>query len=129
MPDFTYDVLNLTGQVRLLAGDTDVSSISRTGGDRTRSDTEIGALLSLEGQDVRLAAAQLLEGKAAEFASLASLTVQGGIRQDYRVRSSRLLEAAKLLRSQGGAPVLFNAPLGADTLTIADALEEGSPWQ
>ncbi len=128
MPDFTYDVSNLTGQVRLLSGDTDSTGLSRAGGDRTRTDTEIGALLTLEGRDVRLAAAQLLEGKAAEYASIASLTVQGGIRQDYRVRSTRLLEAAQLLRTQSGAPVVFNAALNANVLANNSNFEEGSPW-
>ncbi|MEP6756651.1 MAG: hypothetical protein ABJA67_14190 [Chthonomonadales bacterium] len=113
---YSYDLSTLIGQVRLLAGETDQAALTMTGGDRTRTDTEIDALLTLQGRDVRLAAATLLEGKAAEFAQAATNITQGGVRQDFRVRSQRLLEAAALLRDAAGAPVVFSPAADAGVL-------------
>ena len=96
---FSYDVSNAIGQVRLYAGDTDASGLNRVGGDRTRTDDEIALLLAQQDNNPRIAAAALLESKAAEFASLASDITQGGLRQDFRQRSQRLFEAAIALRA------------------------------
>jgi hypothetical protein len=52
------------------------------------------------------AAAGLLESRAAEFASEAGLTRQGGLTIDLRQRSMRLLQAARALRAQCDGPVL-----------------------
>lgn len=99
---FTYDVGTAVGQVRLYAGDTDASGLNRTGGDRTRTDSEIEFLLIQNGSNVRAAAAELLEGRAAEYAQQAMVTEQGTLRQDLRVRSRRCLDVANALwvRSQ-----------------------------
>lgn len=113
---YSYDLSTLIGQVRLLAGETDEAGLTRTGGDRTRTDSEINALLNLHSSDIRLAAAVLLEGKAAEFAQVATNITQGGLRQDFRVRSQRLLEAAALLRGSSGAPLVFNPAENAGAL-------------
>lgn len=107
---FTYDVNTAVGQVRLFAGDTDPDGLNRTGGDRTRTDDEISALLSLNGGSARMAAAQLMEIKAAEFAALATNIQQGSLRQDLRMRSQRLLEAAAALRADSGEPNGWNPP-------------------
>ncbi len=104
---FTYDLATPVGRVRLYAGDTDPTGLDRPGGDRTRTDAEIAALLAANGDDPRLAAAALLEGKAAEFASAATHITQGGLGQDFRARTACLLEAAAALRASRGA-VLFN---------------------
>ena len=113
---YSYDLNTAIGQVRLLAGETDSGGLTRTGGDKTRTDTEINTLLLLHSTDIRLAAAVLLEGKAAEFAQVASDISQGGVRQDYRVRSQRLLEAAAMLRESAGAPLVFSPAANAGVL-------------
>jgi hypothetical protein len=110
MIEFSYDPSTAVGLVRLYAGDTDAGGLSRVGGERTRTDAEVTALLGQSDDDPQLAAARLLEGKAAEFASSAIEIVQGDLRQDYRERSSRLLEAAAALRSSVSAPVGWNPP-------------------
>lgn len=58
---FTYDPLTPLGQVRLLSFDSDDSNAIFT-------DAEITALLGLNGQDVRLAAAQAVDILAANEA-------------------------------------------------------------
>lgn len=119
---FTYDVGTFIGQVRLHAGETDADGLNRTGGDRTRTDDEIQFLLTQNDNDPRLAAATLLESKAAEFASLATDISQGGLRQDYRSRSLRLSEAATALRATAasGATPLFNEPTRDAPFTAGD---------
>jgi hypothetical protein len=122
MPAFTYDVSTNIGQVRLYSGDTDADGLNRTGGDRTRSDAEIQALLDDHDENPRLAAAALLESKAAEFASLATDVTQGGLRQDFRTRSMRLIEAAAALRAgmSSAAMPLFNDPVRPSPFTVGD---------
>lgn len=119
---FTYDVGTLIGQARLHAGETDAEGLNRTGGDRTRTDDEIRFLLTQNDNDPRLAAAALLESKAAEFASLATDVSQGGLRQDYRSRSLRLSEAATALWSaaQTTAAPLFSEPTRDAPFTAGD---------
>jgi hypothetical protein len=119
---FTYDVGTLIGQARLHAGDSDPDGLNRTGGDRTRTDDEIQVLLTANEDDPRLAAAALLEAKAAEFASLATDITQGGIRQDFRSRSLRLAEAASALRAAArlAAAPLFNEPARDAPFTAGD---------
>ena len=119
---FTYDVTTTIGQVRLYAGDTDPDGLNRLGGDRTRTDSEIQSLLDQQDSDPRLAAAALLESRAAEFASLATDISQAGLRQDFRSRSLRLLEAAGALRaamSQSAQP-LFSGPSRSAPFTAGD---------
>lgn len=114
---FTYDLGTSVGQARLYAGDTDPAGLSRSGGDRTRTDDEITYLLGQNGGNPRLAAAAILEGKAAEFAALASNITQGSLRQDFRFRSRRMLEAAVALRGSAGAIAGWNAPANPDAFT------------
>lgn len=122
MPAFTFDVSTAVGLVRLYAGDADPNGLNMVGGDRTRTDAEIQALLDDCDQNPRLAAAALLESKAAEFASLAADVTQGGLRQDYRTRSTRLMEAAAALRSAmaTAAVPLFNEPTRPAPFTAGD---------
>lgn len=110
MIEFTYDPSTPAGRTRLLAGDADPAGLNRSGGDRTRTDAEVAALLDQGGGDPRIAAAFLLEGKAAEYASAAVSIAQGDLRQDYRERGSRLLEAAAALRSSAGGFAGWNPP-------------------
>ena len=95
---FTYDVATAVGQVRLYAGDTDGTGLSRVGGDRTRTDAEIQFLLGQSSQDVRLAAAELLETRGAEYAQQAVHSQQGQLKQDFTQRSNKCLEMARELR-------------------------------
>jgi hypothetical protein len=118
---FTYDVGTAVGQVRLYAGDTDAAGLNRTGGDRTRTDGEIEFLLAQNGNNVRAAAAELLEGRAAEYAQQAMVTEQGTLRQDLRVRSRRCLDVANALWMRSQVVVLRNAgSVGFE----ADAMED-----
>jgi hypothetical protein len=122
MVAFTYDVSTLVGRVRLIAGDTDADGLNRTGGDRTRTDSEIQALLDISDSDPQLAAAALLESKAAEFASYATDITQAGLRQDFRSRSLRLTQAAAVLREGRAATAtpLFNEPTRPAPFTVSD---------
>src|ERR1043165_2327136 len=99
---FPYDLTTSIGQARLYAGDTDPDGLNRTGGDRTRTDDEIAFLLAQNGNDSRLAAAAILDSKAAEFASLASYVKQGSLAQDYRQRSWQMRQSANQLRTVAG---------------------------
>lgn len=107
---FSYDLGTGIGQARLYAGDTDPAGLNASGGDRTRTDEEIAYFLRQAGGDVRLAAAAVLQGKAAEYATQAALVQQGTLRQDYRERSQRLLDAADALRAAAGMPLDWNPP-------------------
>jgi hypothetical protein len=117
---FTYDLSTAVGQVRLFSGDNDPEGLNRSGGDRTRTDEEIAALLAQSGNCVRLAAAQLLEIKAAQYASQAMEIAQGSLRQDFRMRSRRLMEAAAALRASADAPPLWNPPSQSAPFTAGD---------
>jgi hypothetical protein len=117
---FTYNPASLIGRVRLLSGDTDPAYLNSTGGDRTRTDSEIEALLDECSNDSRLAAAQLLEGKAAEFASQAMWVQQGSLQQDLRSRSGHMLKVAAELRSYSAAPVLFQPAQTPNVFTSGD---------
>jgi|DewCreStandDraft_4_1066084.scaffolds.fasta_scaffold307586_2 hypothetical protein len=107
---FTNEPGTPVGLVRLYAGDTDPEGLGRSGGDRTRTDSEIEALLAASGGDARLAAAALLEGKAAEYAAAAVVIAQGSLRQDFRQRGLRMLQTAQRLRSTAAWPLGFNPP-------------------
>lgn len=116
---FTYDLNNAIGQTRLYAGDTDPNSLNLTGGNRTRTDEEIGFLLAQNGSDARLAAAALLESKAAEFASLATNIKQGSLAQDFRERSWQMRQSAKALREIAGTAV-WNQPSRPAPFTVGE---------
>ena len=116
---FTYDVSTAVGQVRLFAGDTDPDGLNRSGGDRTRTDEEIQFLLNQCGSDARLAAAALLESKAAEHASQAISIKQGALSQDFRQRSWQLRQSADALRAQAGT-IAWNASSQPAPFTVGD---------
>ncbi len=115
---YTYDLATPIGLVRLYAGDTDAGKLNAAGGDRTRTDSEITALLSENGGDVRLAAAVLLEAKAAEYAQQAVSEAQGQLRQDYRQRSARMLEVAQEIRSGVLGPILQSEASGGPAFSM-----------
>ena len=117
---FSYEIATATGQVRLYAGDTDGSRLNESGGDRTRTDAEIAFLLTQNGGDARAAAAELLEGKAAEYAQSASNTTQGHLKQDLTVRSTKCLEAAKALRRNVSGSPVYRASARVFSTTAAD---------
>ena len=100
---FTYDLGTAIGKTRFYAGDTDGTGLTKTGGDRTRTDAEVAFLLVQEGNDPRRAAAALLENKAADYAQAAVKTEQGQLRQDFTQRSTQCLTLAKTLRGQSGS--------------------------
>ena len=101
---FTYEVDTPVGQVRLYAGETDPTGLNKTGGDRTRTDSEVEFLLRQNANDVRAAGAELLETKAAEYAQAAILLDQGNLRQNFLERSGKCLEMAKDLRNRASSP-------------------------
>ncbi len=119
---FTYDVDSLVGQVRLYAGDTDANGLNRTGGDRTRTDSEILFLLKQNGNNVRASAAELMESRAAEYAQQAMVTEQGTLRQDLRVRSRRCLDVANALWMRSQGIVLRSA--GSGDAFASEAMED-----
>ena len=115
---FTYDPLTTIGLVRLLSGDTDEQGITRSGGSRTRTDSEIEALLLQGVNDPYLTAALLLEGRGAEYVQEAIHTTQGALSQDMRQRSKLCFDAAKSIRQKGGQPIKV---LGSDPVFVGAA--------
>ncbi len=103
---FTYDVGTPIGQVRFYAGDTDGTGLNRAGGDRTRTDAEVQFLLEQSDGDVRVAAGELLEGRAAEYAQAATSVTQGSMHEDLTQRARWCLAAAAVLRASSGRPLL-----------------------
>jgi hypothetical protein len=73
--DFTCDYTQATGQVRLLANETDQAFAMF-------ADAEIAGYLALNCADVRLAAAQVLDTKAIWFNQTQGRTQVGGISGD-----------------------------------------------
>lgn len=118
---FTYDVGTATGQVRLYAGDTDGAGLNRTGGDRTRTDAEIGFLLAQNSGNVRGAAAELLEAKAAEYAQAALKSDQGRLKQDATERGRQCAEAAARLRANVGRPL---ATVGSAAVFTSETMKK-----
>ena len=106
---FTYDPASKVGQVRLLTCDTAAEGLNKAGGDRTRTDAEVTQFLVQNGNDVRAAAASLLESRAAEYAQAATLIEEGHLRQDVRARCGQCLAAAQALRKTVGSPALVAA--------------------
>ncbi len=117
---YSYDLSTLVGGVRFYAADTDPTGLNQTGGDRTRTDSEILFLLVQNGNDIHAAAAELLESRAAEYTQDAVKTAQGQLRQDFTTRSSRCLEAAKALRAGIASPLTQTVSLAPFSNTAAD---------
>ena len=117
---YSYDMSTLVGGVRFYAGDTDPTGLNRTGGDRTRTDSEILFLLVQNSNDIRAAGAELLEARAAEYTQDAAKTAQGQLRQDFTARSSKCLEAAKALRAGISSPLAQSVSTAPFSTTASD---------
>jgi hypothetical protein len=89
----TYDVTTPRGQVRLLAFDFDVT-------DGTFDDTEIDAFLSINNQDVRLAAAQAVDVLAGNQSYAYKHAKTGDIMVDPSKATTLMKEYATELRRQ-----------------------------
>ena len=90
---FTYDLTTPIGQVRLLATDSDAANI-------LFQDGEIEAFLSLEGGNVRKAAALALETTARQEALLLKKIESLDLKTDGPALAKELREQAKVLREQ-----------------------------
>ena len=92
-PDFTTDV----GKVRVLLGDTDPTDVSAGEGTYMYfSDGEIGAFLTMYGDNVKLAAARCLETVAASQA----LLLKSWSSDDLTVNGDRITESLRKLAAQ-----------------------------
>jgi hypothetical protein len=90
---FTYNPATDTGKVRLLIADTVTP-------DHTFEDDEIAAVLTLGGNNVYSASADLLEHLAANRARLAVRLKRGDVEEDLTKVASALGERAKSLRAR-----------------------------
>ena len=90
---FTYDLSTSIGQVRLLATDSDANNI-------LFQDDEIDVFLSLEGANVRRAAALALETTARQEALLLKKIESLDLKTDGPALAKELREQAKVLRAQ-----------------------------
>lgn len=86
--DYTTDI----GKIRLLVGDTATTAIF--------SDTQYNAFLAVEGDDIRLAAAQALDAIASSKAMLARKAKIGNLSLDETSVAKELRERASSLREQ-----------------------------
>lgn len=117
---FTYDVETAVGQVRFYAGDADGTGLNRTGGDRTRTDAEVSFLLLQSSGDVRAAAGELLEGRAAEYAQTATSLTQGKMHEDLTQRTRWCLAAAAVLRASSGRPLIQSSRASVFSVPMSD---------
>ena len=90
---FTYDLTTSIGQVRLLATDSDAENI-------LFQDAEIDVFLSLEGGNIRKAAALALETTARQEALLLKKIESLDLKTDGPTLAKELREQAKVLRAQ-----------------------------
>ncbi len=92
-PDFTTDV----GKVRALLGDTDPTNVSLGSGTYMYfSDDEIGAFLTMYGDNVKLAAARCLETIAASQA----LLLKSWSSDDLTVNGDKIAESLRKIAAQ-----------------------------
>jgi|GEM_PF-1028729 hypothetical protein len=92
-PDFTTDV----GKVRVLLGDTDPTDVAASSGTYMYfSDDEIGAFLTMYGDNVKLAAARCLETIAASQA----LLLKSWSSDDLTVNGDKIAESLRKLAAQ-----------------------------
>ncbi len=119
---FTSNLSTKVGQTRFYAADTDGTGLNKIGGDRTRTDAEIGFLLLQNGNDPRRAAAAILENKAVEYAQAALKTEQGQLKQDFTQRSGQCLTLARELRGQSGSCA------ASQTTGTPFSMDEMSSW-
>lgn len=117
---FTYDPATPTGQVRTLIGDTDETSPYFT-------DEAIAGLLSLEDNEIKLAAADALDAIASTQALLQKKVKVGDISTDGPAVADALRKHAQALRAQvyDGSPAfdIVEMNLGLNAL---DILENGA---
>lgn len=90
---FSYNPVTDAGKVRLLVADTETPN-------HTFEDDEIAAVLTLGGNNVYTAAADLLEHLAANKARLAVRLKRGDVEEDLTKVSAALGERAKALRTR-----------------------------
>jgi len=93
---FTYDPGNPIGVVRLLCTDRDPDN-------EIFSDEEIGVFLSLNEQDVRLAAAMALDQIAASQVLILKYIEVNGLRTNGQAVANALHQQAESLRAQAAA--------------------------
>ncbi len=93
---FTFDPSTDLGKVRLIISDTDVATVAN----QMFSDASIEAYLSIEGGNVRLAAADALDTIASTQALLLKAVSLGPIKTDGPKVAEALREHAQTLRGQ-----------------------------
>lgn len=93
---FSYDPTTPRGQVRLLIHDTDVDNADN----QFFQDAEIDAFLTLNGQNVRLAAAQALDSLAADQAMTLKVIRVLDLQTDGAAVARELRQQAHSLRAQ-----------------------------
>lgn len=92
-PDFTTDV----GKVRVLLGDTDPTNVAASSGTYMYfSDAEIGAFLTMYGDNVKLAAARCLE----TIAGSQALLLKSWSSDDLTVNGDKIAESLRKLAAQ-----------------------------
>lgn len=93
---FTYDPTTASGQVRLLCTDRDPDH-------EIFSDEEIGVFLSLNEQDVRLAAAMALDQIATSQALILKYIEVNGLKTNGQAVANALHQQAESLRARAAA--------------------------
>ena len=99
MADLPYDPTTPLGQVRMLLNDVDVTSYVFT-------DAEIGAFLSMEGNSVKLAAAQAIDTNADNLVLASKVLRTQDLSTDGAKEADALRKRAALLRSQVAQAVI-----------------------
>ena len=95
---FTYDLATANGQVRLLLNDVDQTTMVFT-------DAEITAFLSLEGDVVKLAAAQAIDTNATDQALTSKVLRTQYVTTDGAKLADAMRKHADALRAQHAASV------------------------
>ncbi|MCK5236324.1 MAG: hypothetical protein KAR06_04985 [Deltaproteobacteria bacterium] len=95
----TYDISTDVGKVRLKSGDKDLTDIIFT-------DEEIEVFLANQGNDVNLAAAELLEAWAAEYTASPDSEKIGDYAYTQKIVDKMLKLAQKLKDTASETPVL-----------------------
>lgn len=130
---FTYDPTTDRGKVRLLIHDTDTADVDN----QFFSDAEIDAFLSMNNQDVWLAAATGLDSLAADQAMTLKVMRILHLQTDGRAMAQALRDQAKQLReqhetAQGDYDGLFDwaeyaiDPFSSRERVLAQAIDEVS---
>lgn len=112
------DVTTPLGQVRLLIND------AREPDEQVFSDPEIGSFLELEGQSVKLAAAQALDTIADDEALTSKVIRSQDLQTDGAAVAAQLRERAKSLRAEARGSSGALAPRGR-----FPAAPDDRPWR